>query len=101
MRKDGSMLDVALTISPMKDAAGAIVGSIETGTGHNPKRKRAEAALRQAQADLAYMSRVTTMGEFDSIASSRNQTADFRSSNNARTWLAMAWSRGPRRGRGK
>jgi C4-dicarboxylate-specific signal transduction histidine kinase len=30
---------------------------------HVTERKRAEEALRQAQADLAYMSRVTTMGE--------------------------------------
>jgi PAS domain S-box-containing protein len=62
MRKDGSMLDVALTISPMKDAAGAIVGASKLARDIT-ERKRAEAALRQAQADLAYMSRVTTMGE--------------------------------------
>src|SRR5467141_1374779 len=62
MRKDGSLLDVALTISPVKDAAGAIVGASKLARDIT-ERKRAEAALRQAQADLAYMSRVTTMGE--------------------------------------
>jgi PAS domain S-box-containing protein len=62
MRKDGSLLDVALTISPMKDAAGRIVGASKLARDIT-ERKRAEAALRQAQADLAYMSRVTTMGE--------------------------------------
>jgi PAS domain S-box-containing protein len=62
MRKDGSLLDVALTISPMKDAAGCIVGASKLARDIT-ERKRAEEALRQAQADLAYMSRVTTMGE--------------------------------------
>jgi PAS domain S-box-containing protein len=62
IRKDGSLLDVALTISPMKDAAGRIVGASKLARDIT-ERKRAEEALRQAQADLAYMSRVTTMGE--------------------------------------
>jgi PAS domain S-box-containing protein len=62
MRKNGSLLDVALTISPMKDAAGRIVGASKLARDIT-ERKRAEEALRQAQADLAYMSRVTTMGE--------------------------------------
>ena len=62
MRKDGSLLDVALTISPMKDAAGRIVGASKLARDIT-ERKRAEEALRQAQADLAHMSRVTTMGE--------------------------------------
>jgi PAS domain S-box-containing protein len=62
MRKDGSLLDVALTISPMKDAAGRIVGASKLARDIT-ERKRAEEALRQAQADLAHLSRVTTMGE--------------------------------------
>src|SRR6202790_2893812 len=61
-RREGSLLDVALTISPMKDAAGRIVGASKLARDIT-ERKRAEEALRQAQADLAYMSRVTTMGE--------------------------------------
>src|SRR6266566_3913542 len=62
MRKDGSLLDVALTISPIKGAGGGIVGASKLARDIT-ERKRAEDALRQAQADLAYMSRVTTMGE--------------------------------------
>jgi PAS domain S-box-containing protein len=62
MRKNGSLLDVALTISPMKDAEGRIVGASKLARDIT-ERKHAEEALRQAQADLAYMSRVTTMGE--------------------------------------
>jgi PAS domain S-box-containing protein len=62
MRKDGSLLDVALTISPMKDAEGRIVGASKLARDIT-ERKRAEEALRQAQADLAHINRVTTMVE--------------------------------------
>ncbi len=63
MRKDGSLLDVALTISPMKDASGRVVGASKLARDIT-ERKRAEEALRQAQTDLAHASRLTTMGEF-------------------------------------
>ncbi|MEY2396267.1 MAG: hypothetical protein QOF94_2612, partial [Acidobacteriaceae bacterium] len=62
MRKDGSLLDVALTISPMKDAAGRIVGASKLARDIT-ERKRSEEALRQTQADLAHLSRVTTISE--------------------------------------
>src|SRR5246500_4959605 len=63
MRKDGSLLDVSLTISPMKDASGQVVGASKLARDIT-ERKRAEEALRQAQTDLAHASRLTTMGEF-------------------------------------
>src|SRR6201984_3480563 len=63
MRKDGSLLDVSLTISPMKDAAGRVVGASKLARDIT-ERKRSEEALRQAQTDLAHASRLTTMGEF-------------------------------------
>jgi PAS domain S-box-containing protein len=63
MRKDGSLLDVSLTISPMKDASGRVVGASKLARDIT-ERKRAEEALRQAQMDLAHASRLTTMGEF-------------------------------------
>jgi PAS domain S-box-containing protein len=63
MRKDGSLLDVSLTISPMKDAAGRVVGASKLARDIT-ERKRAEEALRQAQTDLAHASRLTTMAEF-------------------------------------
>jgi PAS domain S-box-containing protein len=62
MRKDGSLLDVSLTISPMKDASGRVVGASKLARDITD-RKRAEEALRQAQTDLAHASRLTTMGE--------------------------------------
>jgi len=63
MRKDGSLLDVSLTISPMKDASGRVVGASKLARDIT-ERKHAEEALRQAQTDLAHASRLTTMGEF-------------------------------------
>ncbi|MGC1414379.1 MAG: PAS domain S-box protein [Candidatus Acidiferrum sp.] len=73
MRKDGSLLDVALTISPMRDAAGRIVGASKLARDIT-ERKRSEEALRQAQADLARVNRVTTMGELTaSLAHEVNQ----------------------------
>ena len=63
MRKDGSLLDVSLTISPMKDASGRVVGASKLARDIT-ERKRAEEALRQAQTDLAHASRLTIMGEF-------------------------------------
>jgi PAS domain S-box-containing protein len=62
-RKDGSLIDVSLTISPMKDASGRVVGASKLARDIT-ERKRAEEALRQAQTDLAHASRLTTVGEF-------------------------------------
>jgi PAS domain S-box-containing protein len=62
-RKDGSLIDVSLTISPMKDASGRVVGASKLARDIT-ERKRAEEALRQAQTDLAHASRLTTLGEF-------------------------------------
>ncbi|HEY2546439.1 MAG TPA: MHYT domain-containing protein, partial [Candidatus Acidoferrum sp.] len=63
MHKDGSLLDVSLTISPMKDASGRVVGASKLARDIT-ERNRAEEALRQAQTDLAHASRLTTLGEF-------------------------------------
>ena len=63
MCKDGSLLDVSLAISPMKDASGRVVGASKLARDIT-ERKRAEEALRQAQMDLAHASRLTTLGEF-------------------------------------
>jgi C4-dicarboxylate-specific signal transduction histidine kinase len=57
----------------------------------NAEREHAEAALRQAQADLAHVSRVTTMGELTaSLAHEVNQpiTAAVTNANTCVRWLA-------------
>lgn len=50
MRKDGTRMDVALTISPVKDEWGKIVGAA-TIARDITERKRTEQALRRRQAD--------------------------------------------------
>jgi PAS domain S-box-containing protein len=49
MRKDGKQIDVSVTISPVKDAAGRITGSSAIARDVT-ERKRAEAALRESEA---------------------------------------------------
>ena len=89
MRKDGSLLDVSLTISPMIDASGRVLGASKLARDIT-ERKRAEEALRQAQTDLAHASRLTTMGEFTaSLAHEVNQpiAAAVTSANSCLRWL--------------
>jgi len=47
--------------------------------------------LRQVQADLAHLSRVTTMGELTAIAGARDQAANCRSSHKRKDLPAVAW----------
>src|ERR1700746_559820 len=56
MHKDGTLLDVSLTISPMKDASGRVVGASKLARDIT-ERKRAEEELRQAQTDLRHATR--------------------------------------------
>ncbi len=58
VRKDGSRIDVSMTISPVKDRAGKIIGASAIAkdiTG----RKRAEEALRQANDKLNLLGSIT------------------------------------------
>jgi PAS domain S-box-containing protein len=51
MRKDGSLIDVSLTISPVRDASGRIVGASKVARNIT-KEKRAERALRESELRL-------------------------------------------------
>ena len=62
MREDGSLLDISLTVSPLRDAAGRIIGASKIARDIT-ERKRAEAALRDMQMELAHANRVATMGQ--------------------------------------
>jgi PAS domain S-box-containing protein len=72
-RKDGSEFDAALACAPIVDEQGHVAGlvaNIEDITD----RKHREEALRKAQADLAHITRLTTLGEMAaSIAHEINQ----------------------------
>jgi light-regulated signal transduction histidine kinase (bacteriophytochrome) len=50
-RKDGSLLDISLTVSPIKDANGNVVGASKIARDVT-ERKRSEAELRRVNADL-------------------------------------------------
>lgn len=49
-RKDGSLIDVSLTVSPIRDSTGRVIGASKTARDIT-ERKRAEAALRRSEAE--------------------------------------------------
>jgi two-component system CheB/CheR fusion protein len=49
MREDGSLLDISLTVSPLRDAAGRIIGASKIARDIT-ERKRTEEALRESEA---------------------------------------------------
>src|SRR5258706_1997709 len=89
MREDGSLLDISLTVSPLRDAAGRIIGASKIARDIT-ERKRAEEALRHMQMELAHANRVVTMGQLSaSIAHEVNQpiTAAVINAEAALRWL--------------
>jgi PAS domain S-box-containing protein len=77
---------------PVLDASGDLAQFVGSSTDIT-ERKLAEEALRQAQADLAYVSRVITMGELTaSLAHEVNQpiAAAVTDSNTCLRWLTRA-----------
>ena len=61
-RKDGTLVDISLTVSPVKNADGRIIGASKIARDIT-ERKQAEQVLHQAQAELAHVNRVATMGQ--------------------------------------
>jgi two-component system, chemotaxis family, CheB/CheR fusion protein len=66
--KDGSLLDISLTISPIKDAAGRVIGASKIARDVT-NRKRAEEELRRAHAEL--QARAEELSRFNSAAVGR------------------------------
>src|SRR5439155_13854334 len=60
----GGRVDVALTLSPVRDAAGTVIGASVIGR-HITARKHAEADLRESQARFALAMRATNDGLWD------------------------------------
>ena len=88
-KNDGTQVAVASRWALQRDDSGKPVGVLETNNDIS-ERKRAEEALRQLQADLAHVSRVTTMGELTaSLAHEVNQpiAAALTDANTCLRWL--------------
>jgi PAS domain S-box-containing protein len=86
----GDIRDIHATGHPILSPSGDLVEFVGTVMDVT-ERKRAEEALRQAQADLAHVNRVTTMGELAaSVAHEVNQpiAAAVTSANSCYRWLA-------------
>jgi PAS domain S-box-containing protein len=72
-RKDRSEFDAAVACAPLTDGSGHSAGFV-ANIGDVSDRKDAEASLRKAQAELAHVTRVMTLGELAaSIAHEINQ----------------------------
>src|ERR1700716_2284299 len=72
-KRDGTSVTVASRWSLQQDKRGRPVATMETNNDVT-ERKRAEEALQQAQAELAHVTRLTTLGELTaSIAHEVNQ----------------------------
>src|SRR5262245_49986377 len=74
-RKDGSLIDISLSISPIKDVGGKIIGASKIARDIT-QRKRMEAALKQATDALAKSNE-----KLESQA--RERTAELEGANNA------------------
>ncbi len=71
--RDGRRIDVSLTISPIKNEHGMIIGA-STITRDITTRKKSQAEAMEQRAELAHLSRVTMLGELSgSLAHELNQ----------------------------
>jgi two-component system sensor kinase FixL len=71
--KDGRQLDVSLTLSPIQDAAGQIVG-VSTIARDVTQLNQAQRRIRELTAEMVHMSRLTAMGQLSSsLAHELNQ----------------------------
>ena len=88
--KEGRRIEVSLTISPLFDKSGKVVGAAKVARDITASR-RAEAELQQSRTELARVARVTTLGELTAaIAHEVNQplTGLVSSGNACLRWLA-------------
>ena len=63
VRKDGTKIDISATISPIRDASGAIVGASKVARDIT-ERKRAEAALQEKEHLLSAAQRIAHVGSW-------------------------------------
>ena len=94
-KRDGSKVAVSSRWSLQRDQRGQPSGALETNTDIE-ERRRAQESLAKAQAELAHVSRVSTLGELTaSIAHEVNQplAAIVTSGEACLRWLASSLRR--------
>lgn len=99
VRKDGATLDISLTVSPIKDDKGAIIGASKVARDIT-RRKRAEEARRK----LIECSRQVGRPFFESVVEALSEALDVRwvllcdldPTNSGRARTLSAWSGGKR-----
>jgi PAS domain S-box-containing protein len=74
-RKDGSLLPISLTVSPIHDATGTVVGASKIARDISD-RKRADAATRQLAAVIEWSDDAIITKSLDSIITSWNPAAE-------------------------
>ena len=63
LRKDGTLIDISLTLSPIVNSSGAFIGS--SAIVHDiTERKRNERALRESEANLSQAQRMSHIGNW-------------------------------------
>lgn len=79
-RKDGTLLDISLTVSPIKDAEGRIIGASKIARDISDK-KRAEKALREATEQLAAVNEELKCSRENLAEQVKSRTAELRATN--------------------
>jgi two-component system, LuxR family, sensor kinase FixL len=73
LRKDGSEVAVSLTVSPILDTSGAIIGASKIVRDISAE-KQSQSRIQELQSELAHVARLSTMGQMASaIAHELNQ----------------------------
>jgi two-component system, LuxR family, sensor kinase FixL len=73
VRKDGTLVDVSVTVSPIRDMRGQVIGASKT-VRDITDRKQAEARMQSLSAELNHVARVSEMGQVSAaIAHELNQ----------------------------